>query len=76
MNTGLSLSSVRESEKLLNLFDKNEKESEGESASIMRCYMLSAMAKLNSVKEYISSILENDIKLIIFAHHIEVMDQL
>ena len=38
--------------------------------------MLSAMAKLNSVKEYISSILENDIKLIIFAHHIEVMDQL
>ena len=41
---------------------------------MMRCYKLSAMAKLNSVKEYISSILENDIKVIIFAHHKVVMD--
>lgn len=42
----------------------------------MRCYMLSATAKLQSMKEYIESILENDIKIIIFAHHKFVMDQL
>ena len=38
--------------------------------------MLSATAKLHSVKEYISSILENDIKVLILAHHKFVMDQL
>ena len=42
----------------------------------MRCYMLSGMAKLQSVKEYIGSILENDIKVIIFAHHRSMMDEL
>jgi SWI/SNF-related matrix-associated actin-dependent regulator of chromatin subfamily A-like protein 1 len=42
----------------------------------MRCYMLSAVAKLQSVKDYIASILENDIKVIIFAHHKCIMDQL
>lgn len=42
----------------------------------MRCYMLSATAKLQSMKEYIGSILENDIKIIIFAHHKFIMDQL
>lgn len=40
----------------------------------MRCYMLSAIAKLNSVKEYISQILENDVKIIVFAHHKIIMD--
>ena len=38
--------------------------------------MLSATAKLQSMKEYIASILENDIKIIIFAHHKFIMDQL
>lgn len=42
----------------------------------MRCYLLSAMAKLQSVKDYVGSILENDIKVIIFAHHKVVMDSL
>lgn len=42
----------------------------------MQCYMLSAMAKLQSVKEYVGAILENDIKVIIFAHHKVVMEAL
>ena len=36
--------------------------------------MLSGIAKLQSVKEYVGSILDNDIKIIIFAHHKAVMD--
>lgn len=42
----------------------------------MRCYLLSGLAKLQSVKEYITSILQNDVKIIIFAHHKIIMDEL
>jgi SWI/SNF-related matrix-associated actin-dependent regulator of chromatin subfamily A-like protein 1 len=42
----------------------------------MRCYFLSGMAKLQSVKEYVTAILENDVKIVIFAHHKVIMDVL
>lgn len=42
----------------------------------MRCYLLSGLAKIQSVKEYITSILQNDVKIIIFAHHKIIMDEL
>jgi len=41
-----------------------------------RCYLLSAIAKLQSIKEYITAILQNDVKILIFAHHRDVMDEL
>ncbi len=67
-----SVSSLRESEKLMDHFYRDE--GQESQANIMRCYMLSATAKLQSIKEYVASILENDIKVIIFAHHKFVMD--
>ena len=34
------------------------------------------MAKLKGIKEYLGELIENDIKFIVFAHHIEVLDEL
>lgn len=42
----------------------------------MRCYLLSGLAKLQSVKDYISAILENDVKIIVFAHHQIILDSI
>lgn len=42
----------------------------------MKCYFLSALSKLQSVKEYIGAILQNDVKVVIFAHHRAIMDEL
>jgi len=41
-----------------------------------RCYMLSGIAKLQAVKEYIGAILENDVKILVFAHHKVVMEEI
>ena len=41
-----------------------------------KCYYLSGMAKIEGVKAYVASVLENDVKIIIFAHHHQVMDQI
>lgn len=54
--------------------EKDKVEKERENSEIMRCYQLSGLAKIQSVKEYITSILQNDVKIIIFAHHKIVMD--
>lgn len=54
--------------------EKDKVERERENSEIMRCYQLSGLAKIQSVKEYITSILQNDVKIIIFAHHKIVMD--
>ena len=39
-----------------------------------RCYLLSGLAKLEGVKNYLTSLFENDVKVLIFAHHKIVMD--
>ena len=41
-----------------------------------KCYMLTGKAKIKGVLEYVNELLENDIKIITFAHHIYVLDQL
>ena len=56
----------------MNKFDKSEREND----DVTRCYLLSGIAKLHSVKEYITTILENSVKIIIFAHHKVVMEAL
>jgi len=38
--------------------------------------MLSGIAKLQAVKEYIGAILENDVKILVFAHHKVVMEEI
>lgn len=39
-----------------------------------RCYLLTGLAKLKGVKQYISDILQNDCKFLIFGHHLEILD--
>lgn len=40
------------------------------------CYKLSGEAKLYGVKEYLADLLENDGKFIVFAHHIDILNNL
>lgn len=44
--------------------------------SLMEAYRLSGAAKLDGVVEYILSLLENDVKLLIFAHHRAILDRI
>lgn len=39
-----------------------------------RCYLLTGLAKLKGVKQYIADILQNDCKFLIFGHHLEILD--
>ena len=39
-----------------------------------QCYILTGKAKIKGIQDYISELMENDIKFIIFAHHIEILD--
>lgn len=41
-----------------------------------KCYYLSGLAKIEGTKSYISSVLENDIKILVFAHHKHVLDEI
>ncbi|EGR32130.1 zinc ran-binding domain protein 3 [Ichthyophthirius multifiliis] len=58
---------------------KNDETNNDNNSSIIQnnainlCYKLSGLAKLEELKNYIQDLLENDIKLIIFAHHKEVL---
>lgn len=42
----------------------------------MQAYRLSGMAKIKAIKEYIDEILANNIKILVFAHHMKVMDEI
>lgn len=44
--------------------------------SLMEAFRLSGMAKLEGSIDYIGSLLENDVKLLIFAHHKLVLDRI
>ncbi|KAL4429726.1 hypothetical protein ABPG74_001412 [Tetrahymena malaccensis] len=68
------------------LFEQAQKQNEpnnedqNSSSSIFSalslCYQLSGQAKLNELKNYIKDLLENDIKIIVFAHHQEMLNSL
>ena len=42
----------------------------------MEAYRMSGMAKIKAVKEYIMEILENKIKILVFAHHRKILDEI
>ncbi|KRX03262.1 P-loop containing nucleoside triphosphate hydrolase [Pseudocohnilembus persalinus] len=42
--------------------------------ALTKCYLLTGKAKIPGILEYIHELLENDVKFIIFAHHLEVLD--
>ena len=55
-------------------FEKDQDPNSDTRIAITQAYSLTGKAKLNSVKEYILELLENDIKLLIFAHHRVILD--
>ena len=65
----IPLDILRSSEK----FAQQGENSDGMSP-LPRCYLLTGLAKLESVKSYLTSLFENDVKVLIFAHHKIVMD--
>lgn len=43
--------------------------------TLMSCYKLTSKAKTKFVLEYLEELLKNDTKIIFFAHHIEMLDE-
>ncbi|CAD8180757.1 unnamed protein product [Paramecium pentaurelia] len=41
---------------------------------LQKCYMLTGQAKIKAIKDYISTLIENQIKFLFFAHHQDVLD--
>ncbi|CAD8066276.1 unnamed protein product [Paramecium primaurelia] len=41
---------------------------------LQKCYMLTGQAKIKAIKDYISTLFENEIKFLFFAHHQDVLD--
>ena len=41
----------------------------------MEAYRLTGHAKVEGVKEFMSNLIENDVKFLLFAHHINVLDE-
>jgi SWI/SNF-related matrix-associated actin-dependent regulator 1 of chromatin subfamily A len=44
--------------------------------NFLTCWAMTGLAKLEAVKEYIGDILESDIKILVFAHHRQVLDSI
>lgn len=49
-------------------------EGEGTNAAFTNAYTLTAQAKIEGVKDYLKELVQNDVKMIIFAHHRVMMD--
>ena len=51
-----------------------EKEKGNEYPNVLQCYTMTGLAKINGIQEYLHDLLQNDIKVLVFAHHTEVLD--
>ena len=61
---------------MLHSFDNADPKGEDNRSAITQAYTLTSKAKLQSVKDYVCELLNNDIKLIIFGHHMIMLDGL
>lgn len=41
----------------------------------MQAYRLTGHAKIDGVKEFMENLFENDVKFLLFAHHISILDE-
>lgn len=53
---------------------KIEREEGVRFPQFFECYRYTGLAKLNGIRKYVKDILQNDIKVLVFAHHTEIMD--
>jgi len=60
-----------DTEEQTNKFEKNNQE---RLSDIFQCYRLTGLAKIHGIQEYLNDLLQNDIKVLVFAHHTEVLD--
>ena len=51
-----------------------EDDKKREHPEVLQCYLYTGLAKIAGVREYLNDLLQNDIKLLIFAHHTEVLN--
>ena len=63
---------------MLYKFDSKQQNEGKEDArqAISLAYKLTGEAKLQSIKDYVIQLLQNDIKILVFAHHMAVLDGL
>ena len=40
----------------------------------MEAYRLTGLAKVDGVKEFMENLIENDVKFLVFAHHMAILD--
>lgn len=64
---------LRNSDKLAQEGETSENEG---MSPLPRCYLLSGLAKIEPTKTYLTSLFENDVKVLIFAHHRAVIEDL
>jgi len=50
-------------------------EEDDEMVSFMEAYRLTGYAKVEGVKDFMSNLIENGVKFLLFAHHINVLDE-
>lgn len=65
----------------LDILQNNEKltqygQNSDNFSPLNRCYLLTGLAKIEGVNAYLTSLLENDVKILIFAHHQAVLDEI
>ena len=61
---------------MLAQFDSGGNEARDSRQAITQAYTLTGQAKLKAVKEYVLDLLNNDIKILIFGHHMLMLDGL
>jgi len=52
-----------------------KKQTEEEYVSFMEAYKLTGQAKVEGVKDFMETLIENDVKFLLFAHHISILDK-
>lgn len=48
---------------------------EEEYISFMEAYRLTGLAKVEGVKDFMETLFENGVKFLLFAHHLNVLDE-
>ncbi len=67
-------SKMKGGEELEEQMDRLEKEGQLRYPKFFECYQYSGLAKLEGIKKYIKEVLEQDTKILVFAHHKKVLE--
>ena len=51
-----------------------DEEKSRDNPEVLQCYLYTGLAKIPGIKEYIHDLAQNDIKMLVFAHHFDVLN--